>query len=229
MTQAIRFTTKLFWLVHKDLVREYRARMTWPAVLLMGLVVVLTLELQLDLPAALKQPVAGGMLWLAIFFAGTLAVERSFTNERDEGCWDALRMYPLSPATIYLAKVLFNLITLSCVTCILVPVFVVLSDAPLLDRPGPMVLVTMLANLGFAAVGTLISALTNALRQRGNLLVLLLLPLVLPAVLGASAATRLVIAGDLGFEFWRWVQLLAAFAVTFITVGVLVFDFVMEG
>jgi heme exporter protein B len=229
MTQAIRFTSNLFWLVHKDLLREYRARMVWPAMLLMGFVIVLTLELQLDLPPALKQRVAGGMLWLAMFFAGTLTLERSFTNERDEGCWDALRMYPLSPATIYLAKVLFNLITLSCVACVLIPVFVVLTDAPLLARPGPTLLVTLLANLGFAAVGTLISALTNALRQRGNLLVLLLLPLVLPVVLGASDATRLVIAADVGFEFWRWMQLLAAFAVTFITVGVLVFDFVMEG
>jgi ABC-type transport system involved in cytochrome c biogenesis permease component len=60
------------------------------------------------------------------------------------------------------------------------------------------------------------------------LLALVLLPLVLPVLLGAGEATRLVIAGDLGSQFGRWLQLLAAFAVMFCTVGALVFEFILE-
>jgi heme exporter protein B len=121
-----------------------------------------------------------------------------------------------------------NFTTLSGVAAVLVPLLVVLADAPLLDRPAMMLLVALLANLGIAAIGTLIGGLVNGVRRRGNLIVLLLLPLILPVLLGAGEATRLLIAGDLGDAFWRWVQLLAAFAVMFFTVAVLAFEYVIE-
>jgi len=91
-----------------------------------------------------------------------------------------------------------------------------------------VLLVSLLANLGLAAIGTLIGALVNGMGRRGNLIALILLPLVLPVLLGAGEATRLVIADDLGQEFWRWLQLLAAFPIIFVTAAVLIFEFVME-
>jgi heme exporter protein B len=188
----------------------------------------MTLELQADLPVEAKHRIVGGLLWLAVFFAGALGLERSFADENDNGCWDALRMYPISPAMIYTAKFGFNFLTLMGVTAVLVPLVTALANVPLLGRPATMLLVALLANLGLAAIGTLTSALVHGVRRRGNLIVLLLLPLVLPIMLGAGEATRLMITGDLGEPFWRWVQLLAAFAVMFFTAAVLVFEFIME-
>jgi len=89
--------TKLWWIIHKDLVSECRARRTWPAMLLLGVVVVLVFAVQMDLPLQERQRVGGGLLWLAIFFAGTLAFDRSFASEREDGCWEGLLSYPLSP------------------------------------------------------------------------------------------------------------------------------------
>jgi ABC-type transport system involved in cytochrome c biogenesis permease component len=57
---------------------------------------------------------------------------------------------------------------------------------------------------------------------------LLLLPLITPVILSAAAATRLLVAADLDEQWWRWVQLLACFAVVFTTLGALVFEFVIE-
>jgi heme exporter protein B len=228
MTSAAFFVRSAWYLVCKDLRREWRARMTWPAAILVGILLVLTLELQADLPAEMKRNYVGGLLWLAVFLAGTLGLERSFADENDEGCWDALRMYPVSPAVIYTAKFVFNFVTLMAVASVLIPLLSVLTDAPLLERPITMSMVALLANLGLAAVGTLIGALVNGLRRRGNLIVLMLLPLILPVLLGAGEATRLVILNDLGEEFWRWLQLLAAFAVLFVAAAVMVFEFVME-
>ena len=34
--QTFTFPSKLWWLLRKDLLREYRARMIWPAMLLLG-------------------------------------------------------------------------------------------------------------------------------------------------------------------------------------------------
>jgi heme exporter protein B len=228
MTPFAAYMRNVRCLVRKDLRREWRARMTWPAVVLLGFLVVLTLELQSDFPAEIKHQFVGSLLWLAVFFAGALGLEQSFADEKDNGCWDALRMYPTSPGAIYAAKLLFNFAMLMGVAAVLIPLLAALADAPLLERPPTMLMVAVLANLGLAAIGTLIGGLINGVRRRGNLLVLLLLPLTLPVLLGAGEATRLMIAGDLGAEFWRWIQLLAAFVVMFVTASVLIFDFVME-
>ena len=217
-----------WWLVHKDLLREFHAPRVWPGMLLLGIVLAITIGLQVDLPLDLQGSLLGGLFWLAVCFAGTVALDRSFAGEREEGCWQGLLLYPVSPATIFAAKTTTNFLALCCLDCVLVPAFVVFSNVPLLSRPWPMLAVAVLANLGVAAVGTLVSALTNGLPQRGNLLVLLLLPLILPVVLGAAQATRILLAGGQEGEWWQWIQLLAVFATVFLTLGALVFEFVIE-
>jgi heme exporter protein B len=228
MTSAATYLRCVWRLFSKDARREVRAGMTWPAVLLLGFTLVLTLELQADFPIDVKQQFVGSLLWLSLFFAGTLSLERSFADEHDNGCWDALRMCPVPPAAIFTAKLLFNFAMLLAAAAVLIPLLTVLSDAAFFDRPLAILLVTVLANLGLAAVGTLISALVSGVRRRSNLIVLLLLPLIMPVMLGAGEATRLVIQNKLDDEFWRWIGLVAAFDVLFVTASLLFFEFVME-
>jgi heme exporter protein B len=196
--------------------------------LLLGLVLVFLLAIQLDLPIDQKAQVVGGLLWLAIFFSGTLAVDRSFANERENNAWQALILYPVDPAIHFLAKLAVNFLSVCILEFALIPAFVVLSDVPLLAQPGRIVPTAALGSLGFAAVGTLISALTAGVRYRGSIVALLLLPLMTPLVLASAEATRIVLVGDVDSQWWKWFQLLAVFAVVFTTVGALVFEFVME-
>jgi len=219
---------KLWWMIHKDLISECRARLVWPAMLLLGVVVAVVFSVQMDLLPQQRPRMIGGLLWLAIFFAGMLAIDRSFAAEREQGCWEALRLYPVPPTAVYLAKLAVNVIAVAALQCILIPLFVVLSDVPLLAYPWAMLLVAFLGNLGIAAVGTLLSALTGGIRPNGNLLVLLVLPMVIPVVLAAAEATRLIALGDFGPAWWRWIQLLGAFAVVFVTAGTILFDFAIE-
>jgi heme exporter protein B len=220
--------TKIWWIIHKDLLTEYRARRVWPVMLLMGSLVALVFSVQMDLLPEQKQRIVGSLLWLAIFFAGMLAIDRSFAAEREENCWDGFLLYPVSPSVIYLAKFAVNVIALAAAQCALIPLFTVLSGVPLLERPAPMLLVALLGNLGIAAVGTLLGAVTAGVRQNGSLATLLALPLVMPVMFAAAEATRFIAEDDLGVEWWRWVQLLGAFAVVFITAGIVLFDFLVE-
>ena len=111
---------------------------------------------------------------------------------------------------------------------VLVPLFIVLTDVPLAARPGSLLLIAALGNVGFAAVGTLVSGLTCGLRHRGGLLALLLLPLVIPVVFGAAEATRMMLSGQIDSLWWRWIQLLAVFAGVFTVLGAMMFEFIME-
>jgi heme exporter protein B len=215
-------------MISKDLVSEWRARRAWPTMLLLGIVVGLVFALQMDVPPEHKPRVVGGLLWLAIFFAGMLAMDRSFAAEREDGCWEGLLLYPVSPTAVYFAKLAVNIAALAAIECVLFPLFVVLSDVPLAARPWHCLVVALLGNLGIAAVGTLLSALAAGIRHSAGLSVLLALPLVVPVVLAAAEATRLIAEDQVGPGWWRWVQFLAAFAIVFITAGSVLFDVVVE-
>jgi heme exporter protein B len=218
----------LWWIFHKDLITEFRARRVWPVMLLLGVVVALAFGVQMELLPQQKQQLVGGLLWLAIFFAGMTAVDRSFAAEREEQCWEGLRLYPLPPWIIYLAKLAVNAVALAAVQCMLIPLFLVLSNVALLSHPWHLLLLALLGNLGIAAVGTLVSALATGIGRKGNLVVLLVLPLIIPVILAAAEATRLLAENNIDQVWWRWVQLLGAFAAIFVTAGTVLFEFAIE-
>lgn len=218
----------LWFLVAKDLVGELRARRAWPAMLLLGLLLVVLVEMQIDLPAEQKHGVICGLLWLDVFFAGTLALERSSVSEREEGCWRTLFLYPIPPALVFLAKMAVNFVALVLLELVLIPAFIVFANVSLLPNPLMLASVVLLGNLGFVSVGVLVSALTNHSSQKGGLLALILLPLLTPVLVGAAEATRLAVLGDRNEQWWSWVQLLAAFSLVFTTLGFVLFPSAAE-
>jgi heme exporter protein B len=196
--------------------------------LLLGLILVFLLATQINLSADETGPIVGGLMWLPIFFAGTLAAEGSFAKERDDGCWQALTLYPLAPSVLFLAKMTVAFASLAALELVLVPALMVLTDVPLLARSGSIALIALLGNAGFAAAGTLVSGLTAGLRHRGGVLALVLLPLATPVILGSAEATRLALAAEADPQWSHWIRLLAVFAGAFTIAGALAFEFVME-
>lgn len=221
-------TAQIWWMIHKDLLSEWRSRRAWPAMILLGIVVAVVFSVQMDLPAEYKRQMAASLLWVAIFLAASIGLDRSFALEGENGCWQALLLYPVSPSAVYLAKLVVNVVWLAALQCVLIPLFVVLTDVPLLCRPWAMILVALLGNLGIAAAGTLLSALAARVHKGTNLTVLLALPMAIPVVLAAAEATRLVIEGRLDQVWWDWNGLLAAFAAIFVVAGAVLMDFVAE-
>jgi heme exporter protein B len=220
--------SRLWWLVHKDLVVESRARQAWPTMLFLGTIVAMACGLQLDLPAAERQVAAAALLWLSVLFAGLVTIDRTFAVEREDGCWDGLILYPISPAVLFLAKLLVNFIALTSLQCVLIPLFAVTADLPLLKHFWAIGAIGLLSSLGLAAVGTLVGAMTHGARQRNSVLSLLILPLVVPLVVACTEATRLIAAEDLGAAWWRWVQLLSAFAFVYTLLGAALFGCLIE-
>ena len=217
-----------WWIVHKDLVSEFRSRRVWPAMLLLGIVVALIFSLQMDLLPQQKRQIVGGLLWLSVFFAGATMFDRSFAAEREEGCWDGLKLLPAAPGAVFFAKLAVNLLALAALECLLIPLFFLLSDLPLVAHAHQLVLIAALASPGLAAVGTLVSALAAGGGKNGSLFVLVVLPLVIPVLLAAAECTRLSIENRIDDPWWRWVQLLGAFAVVFVTAGALLFEYAIE-
>jgi heme exporter protein B len=218
----------IWWIIQKDLVSEWRSRRAWPAMILLGIIVAVVFSVQMDLPPEYKRQMAAGLLWVAVFLAAALSLDRSFALEREDGLWQALLLYPVSPSSVYLAKLVVNVVWLAALEAVLIPLFTLLTDVPLLGHPWAMILVALLGNVGIASAGTLLSALAARGHRGTNLTVLLALPAAIPVVLAATEATRLLAEGRLDAAWWDWNCLLAVFAAVFIVAGTVLMVFVAE-
>jgi heme exporter protein B len=219
---------KFWWLIRKDFTAELRTGAVWPPLGLLGLFVAALLSFQLKLPAEQLREIAGCLLWLSTFFIAAPALDRTFAAEREEGCWHALRLYPVSATVIYFAKLAVNVLTLLIVQAVLIGLFIVLLELPIARHFWGLLVVALLGNLGIAAVGTLLSALSLGLRRNTGLITLVVLPVLIPSVVAAAEATRLLGEDQLGPAWWRWIQVLAVFAVIFITAGAVLIDHLVE-
>jgi heme exporter protein B len=146
-------------------------------------------------------------------------------GERD-GNRDALRLSGLAPSGIFLGKVAAVGAQLVALEVLLAVGVVVLYDVTL---RGVVLLVAtcVVATVGIAAAGTVYGVLAAGLRVRETLLPLLLLPVLAPVLLGAARASEAAIG--LGLDSgWRWVQLLAVFALVYVVFGVVAFGPLLE-
>jgi heme exporter protein B len=216
---------KVWAIVRKDLALERRSREMLGSMFLFSLLVLLVFSFSFDLRVEEPSAVAPGVLWVAISFAGMLGLARSFVLERDQGCLDGLLLCPVDRSVLYLGKMLSNLIFLSLTELILLPLYLALFNLAF----KPLLLpVLVLGTLGFAAVGTLLSALTAQVRAREILLPILLFPIVLPVLIAAIRLTAGVFDGQPWPEMRRWMQLLVGFDVLLISLSYMVFDYVVE-
>jgi heme exporter protein B len=124
------------------------------------------------------------------------------------------------------AKMLGNLIFLSVVEAIVVPLFWVLQNMGAF--PWPLALIFPLGTVGFVAAGTLCSAMTVGTRARDVLLPILLLPVSVPLIIAAAKATGIVLAQESLAAAAGWIRLLVACDVVFLVLSILTFEYVIE-
>jgi heme exporter protein B len=116
-----------------------------------------------------------------------------------------------------------------------VEVFVIAAFAILLLGPSPwaplpgLTLVLALADVGIAAVGTLVAALAIQTRARDLLVPLLALPLSVPLVIaGARASAPLLAEAGAGPLEARWLVILGLYDLVFGLLAYAIFDFLLE-
>ncbi|CAN5241754.1 heme exporter protein CcmB [soil metagenome] len=176
-------------LARKDLLLELRARDTLPAMLLFVMSTLVVFHFVL--PGDSTELAATGLLWVAIIFTALLSLSRAFAAEREQGVIDGLVLAPSDRSAIWLGKALSILVFLVLAEVVALPAFALFFG----DVDGAMVAGVLLADLGIAAVGTLLAAMAAASRACELLLPLLFLPLAIPIVVGGVGAS---VTGDPG-------------------------------
>ena len=216
-------------LAWKDLVVEWRAREALTTMSFFAGLILLVFNFALGPGSAALREAASGLLWVAFLFTGMLGLSRSFQAERDNECLEALVLSPTPREALFFGKFLGNLAVMLAAEALILVLFAVLQNLDIWRVLPQLALVAFLGTVGFAAVGTLVAAMASTLRAREVLLPLLLIPLVVPVILGAVRATEVVLLPGGPADGAPWLKLLAAFDVMFLAACPLVFEFVIEG
>ena len=212
--------------VWKDLTAEFRSRELFSAMMVFSLLIILIFNFALELDVKTRRSVTSGVLWSTFAFAGTLGLNRSMAIEKDRGCLDGLLLAPVDRSAIYFGKVISNLVFMLVVELIVLPVYSVLYGVNLF-QPG-LLLVILLGSIGYASVGTLLSAMSVQTRTRDILLPILLFPIVIPVILSAVKASGGFLTGAEWADIVLPLNLLIAYDVIFTAVAFMVFDNVVE-
>jgi heme exporter protein B len=175
------------------------------------------------------QGVAPGVIWVAVAFASVLAVGRSWQREREDGALAGLLVLPLSRAALFAGKAVSIAIFIWLVELIVVPVTALLFAVDLWEVGPGIVLISLVATPGIAAVGTLFGAMTVRTRARDLVLASVFFPLLAPTLLAAVAGTRELFGGASVGELFDYVVIMGVFGMVFTAGGIGLFDTLIDG
>lgn len=220
---------RVAWLIlRKDLTVEVRSREIAYTTVFFAVSCVLVFAFALVREGRAPEGGAAGILWIAIAFAGTLALGRTFERERQGETLRALLLAPAARPAVYVGKLLGIVALLTGVELLLVPLVALLFEAPLLAYPIWLAVILMSGTVGFAAVGTLFAAMLVRARSRDVLLPVLLYPITVPVIIAGVGGTVALVQPQVDFGIVRfWALLLLTFDVVFVTLALWTFEPVM--
>jgi len=217
---------RVAWIVmRKDLTVEVRSREILYTTVFFAVSCVLVFAFALVREGRPMEDAAAGILWIAIAFAGTLALGRTFERERQTETLRALMLAPSDRPAIYVGKLLGILLLLGVVEVILVPLVGLLFNASFGARPLWLALLLTTGTLGFTSVGTLFAAMLVRARSRDVLLPVLLYPITIPVIIAGVRGMAALLQATPDEPMARfWVSLLVFFDVVFVTLALWTFE-----
>lgn len=214
----------------KDLRVEWRAKVGLGQMLPFAVLVLVLFGFALDPDRGILDRATAGLYWVAVLFAGVLAIQRAFAIEAGAGLRDALRMSGLHPGGIFLGKAAAIMVQLAVIEAVLAVGAIVLYGTDLPDGISHLWLflaTTVATTAAIGAAGTLYGVLASGLRVRDTLVPFLLLPALAPVLLGATRATDAALERSVD-NGWGWCGLLSFFAVLYAGFGIATFGTLLE-
>ena len=213
-------------LLGKELRTEFRSRELLTTTVVFVLMVIVLFSFTFETSSESRR-FGPGLLWLAFLFAASLMLQPCFLREQTNDTLSALRLSVDDPFAIFLGKLIANTCFLLLTELLLLPIFAVLYNVPILPVLGWLVLILFLGSLGVSIAGTALSAVSAQARMRELLLPLLLLPLLTP-VLVASTQVTAALLDPAPYVEWKGIGFLAVFDLVFLTALWLFGEYLLE-
>ncbi len=220
------FLATALLVLRKDVAVELRSKEILSTTLLFALSTVMVFSIAFVRGGAPVEGAASGILWVAMAFAGTLALGRTFERERYGDTLKALLMAPVARPAIYVGKLLGMITLMLAAEALLVPMVALLfQESGLFERIELLIALLVLGTLGFASVGTVFAAMLVRARSRDVLLPVLLYPVTIPVMIAGVLGTAALLERPLNEPVAiMWIGVLAAIDTVFVTLALWTFE-----
>jgi heme exporter protein B len=216
-------------LLRKELRLELRTLESVPGMALFSVTTFVVFHFGLNRPN-IEGDLAAGVFVVTILFAGMLGLNRLYVADQEEGGFDGFLMAPVDRTWLFVAKAIALFTYLVVVEIVAVPAFgLLLLEPSILPVLPSVIVVLLLANLGFAIIAALIGAIAVHTRARDLIGPLICLPLLIPVVIGSARALEpLFTQGGAGTLETKWLLILGLYDLVFGLLSVAVFDPLLE-
>jgi heme exporter protein B len=211
------------YLLYKEVILEWRERYAFNGILLYVVSTVMVCYLSFQVKqSALNPPTWNALFWIILLFSATNAVAKSFQQERQGRL---LYYYTLaSPEAIILAKIIYNTLLISFISCLTLIVYSVLLENPVQDIPL-FIVGLLLGSMGLAGTLTLVAGIASKAENNATLMAVLSFPIVVPLLLMLIKLSRNALDGlDTGSSYDE-IGVLFALDVMVITLSYLLFPY----
>jgi len=222
----VRFLRQVLAIVQKDLAAELRTKENLSAMVVFALLVLVIFNFAFELQGVDITALGSGVLWVAFTFSGILGLGRSFAAEKDKGSLEGVLLSPVDRGAVFLGKAISNFLFITVMEAVTLPLFALLNNVAI---PWfPLVPYIVMGTIGFAAVGTLLSAVASSTKMREVMLPILLFPVSIPLLMAAVNLAKGALQMRDFADVSNWFSILLVYDVIFLVVAFWVFEYVVE-
>ncbi len=212
-------------LLAKDLKRELRSKEIFLSSFLFSLIILCIFYFAATSSNVDFAKLPNTALWICIAFSGTIGLHRTHQAELVNGCYKALMLAPRAAGNLYLAKYVANFSLLGLMSLLLLPLISLFFNLKFDTQIAMAVPGLLLGVSGFVAIGTLTVVITANTRISDILFPVIHLPLVVPVLIAAVNCTQIAFQGKFS---WTGIQILCILNLVFLSLGYLLYEFLLE-
>lgn len=209
--------------LRKDLLVEFRTRYGLSAIVMFLLVTVAIVLFSLP-GEEISPSTMSALFWIALFFGAMTGLSRSFIAEEERGTSFLLRIYAPSES-VFFGKLAFNLLLMLGISVTAVLLFSFFFRDFVIADWAVFLIQLVLGAAGIGIVSTMLSALIGRAAQKGALLPVIALPVLMPIVIATTDATRITMQTSTAWAGARGdLLILFSFDVAMVLVSYVLFD-----
>jgi len=212
----VSFWRQVFEITRKDLLVESRTAEVVTMTAPFGAAALILIPLAIGTDAPLLSDLGPGLYWIVVLLFGMLVILRKSAVD-GQPQRDLVRLLGIDPAARFAGAAIATSALIFTFELVLIPVLIVLYNPDFGSWPWLMLILPLVA-IGMGLLGTIAGGVTTGLGTRVSLTPLLVVPLSLPLLLGATQALESL---RLGRSILPWLVLLMAVDLALAVTGVL--------
>jgi len=217
-----------FAIAKNDLVTEFKTMRMFLTMLIFALMVLLAFKFAFSFYSTDFEPLVAPILWITFVFAGMFRLVSSFAKEKDTGSLEGLMLAPTGRWSIYLGKLMSNLMLLLFIDFVALLFFAVFFAFDYHGNILGVAFVVILGTLAFAIAGTLMAGIAANARGKEVVFPILLIPMIILTVLLPSiTATSQALEGGIGDAIPE-IRILAVFSIIYLALSYVLFEYTLE-